>query len=87
MATAHDALTDLLDPLGNCMTPEVAQKVIHLRASDAANEQMRLLADKSAAGELSAAEREEYEACVAAGTFISILQAKARNIIRRNGAA
>jgi hypothetical protein len=87
MATAHDALADLLDPLGNCMTPEVAQKVIHLRASDAANERMRFLADQSAAGTLSAAEREEYEACVSAGTFIAILQAKARNIIRRNGAA
>jgi len=87
MATAHDALTELLDPLGNCMTPEVAQKVIHLRASDAANERMRFLSDKSTAGTLSAAEREEYEACVAAGTFIAILQAKARSIISRNGAA
>lgn len=87
MATAHDALTDLLDPLGNCMTPDVAQKVIHLRASNAANERMGFLADKSAAGTLTAAEREEYEACVSAGTFIAILQAKARSIIRRNGAA
>ena len=87
MATAHDALTELLDPLGNCMTPEVAQKVIHLRASDAANERMRFLSDKSTVGTLSAAEREEYEACVAAGTFIAILQAKARSIISRNGAA
>ena len=27
MATVHSALTDLLDPLGDCMTPEVASKV------------------------------------------------------------
>lgn len=87
MATVHEALTDLLDPLGECMTPEVARKVIQLRASADANERMQLLADKSAAGMLSADEREEYEACVSAGTFIAILQAKARSIIRRTGAA
>ena len=87
MATAHDVLADLLDPLGECMTPEVAQKVIRLRASATANERMLVLADKAAAGTLSADEREEYEACVSAGTFIAVLQAKARNIIRRNGAA
>jgi len=27
MATVHSALTDLLYPLGDCMTPEVASKV------------------------------------------------------------
>jgi hypothetical protein len=26
----HSSLTDLLDPLGNCMTPEVARKVVQL---------------------------------------------------------
>jgi len=35
MATVHSALTDLLDPLGDCMTPEVARKVVQLRASAA----------------------------------------------------
>jgi hypothetical protein len=30
MATVHSSLTDLLDPLGNCMTPEVARKVVQL---------------------------------------------------------
>ena len=87
MATVHEALTDLLDPLGECMTPEVAHKVIQLRASAAANERMQLLAYKSAAGTLSDDERGEYEACVSAGTFIAILQAKARSMVCRTGAA
>ena len=87
MATAHAALTDLLDPLGDCMTPEVAKKVVQLRASADANGRMQLLAGKSAAGTLSNEEREEYEACVSAGTFIVILQAKARRILGQNGAA
>jgi len=87
MATVHEALTDLLDPLGECMTPEVARKVIQLRASAAANERMQLLAQKSAEGALSDEERDEYGACVSAGTFIAILQAKARSMVCRTGAA
>jgi hypothetical protein len=48
MATVHDTLADLLEPLGECMTPEVAEKVIQLLASAAANERIGLLAGKSA---------------------------------------
>ena len=87
MATVHSALTDLLDPLGDCMTPEVARKVVQLRASADANSRMQLLAGKSTAGTLTDAEREEYDACVSAGTFIAILQAKARRMLGQNGAA
>ena len=53
MATVHSALTDLLDPLGDCMTPEVARKVVQLRASADANSRMQLLAHKSTAGTLT----------------------------------
>jgi hypothetical protein len=87
MATVHSALTDLLDPLGDCMTPEVARKVVQLRSSADANSRMQLLAGKSTAGTLTDAEREEYDACVSAGTFIAILQAKARRMLGQNGAA
>ena len=87
MATVHSVLTDLLDPLADCMTPEVAGKVIRLRASADANNRMQFLADKSAAGTLTDDEQEEYEACVSAGTFIAILQAKARRMLGNNGAA
>ena len=83
----RSTLTDLLDPLGDCMTPEVAKKVVQLRASADANSRMQLLAGKSAAGTLTDEEREEYEACVSAGTFIAILQAKARRMLGQNGAA
>jgi len=43
MATVRSALTGLLDPLGDCMTPEVARKVVQLRASADANSRMQLL--------------------------------------------
>ena len=87
MAYPHTVLTACLDPLGDCMTPEVARRVIQLRASAEANIRMHLLAGKSAQGTLSEEEREEYESCVSAGTFIAILQAKARTIVGQSGAA
>ena len=64
-----------------------ARKVVQLRASADANSRMQLLARKSTAGTLTDAEREEYDACVSAGTFIAFLQAKARRMLGRNGAA
>jgi len=87
MAYPHTVLTAILDSLGECMTPEVARRVIQLRASAEANIRMHLLAGKSAQGTLSEEDREEYESCVSAGTFIAILQAKARKIVGQNGAA
>jgi hypothetical protein len=36
---------------------------------------------------LSEEEREEHESCVSVGTFIAILQAKARTIVGQSGAA
>ena len=85
MATVHSALTDLLDPLGDCMTPEAARKVVQLRVSTDSNSRMQLLAGKSTAGTLTDEERDEYEACVSAGTFIAILQVKARRMLGQNG--
>ena len=87
MASPHTVLTAILDPLGECMTPDVARRVIHLRASAESNIRMHFLAGKSAQGTLSEEEREEYESCVSAGTFIAILQAKARKIVGQSGAA
>lgn len=55
------------------MTPEVARKVVQLRASTDSNSRMQLLAGKSTAGTLTGEERDEYEACVSASTFIAIL--------------
>jgi len=52
---------------------------IHPALSDARIED---LARKSGEGTLSDSEREEYEALVSAGTFIAILQSKARRLLK-----
>jgi molybdenum cofactor cytidylyltransferase len=50
-----------------------------LRADSAVQSRVDELAEKSTSGTLTGEERSEYEAYVAASTFIAILQAKARN--------
>jgi hypothetical protein len=45
------------------------------------NERIEDLAEKSTAGELSPAERAEYQSYVSAIDFVSVLQAKARALL------
>jgi hypothetical protein len=80
--TAEPAVLDrLLEPLGICLTPAVARRIIKLRADPVAQARIEELASKSQAGTLSADEHEEYRTYVSAGTFISILQSKARAML------
>ena len=71
-------LDRLLDPLRECFTPEVAAQIAALRADPATQARLDELAERNAAGTITADEREEYEALVRAGNLIAVLQAKAR---------
>ena len=82
MSTAHGILDELLDPIGACLTPEVAERLVQLRAPDSVQSRMEELARKSEDGALSDSEREEYEAFVSAGNFVAILQSKARRLLK-----
>jgi hypothetical protein len=77
-------LDRLLDPVSEILTPEVAQKLVTLRLDPIAQAQIDRLAQRCNDGELTEAERREYETCVYAIDFISILQAKARAFLRRS---
>ena len=77
-------LDQLLTPVGDCLTPEVARHLVDLHASDDVQARLETLADKSTAGQLSAEERAEYATAVAAIEFISVLQAKARRVLRQS---
>src|ERR1019366_7991321 len=74
-------LDRLLEPVTRCLTPEALQELSELRADADLQERMEILADKNTEGQLSADEREEYETYVRAIHVVSILQAKARNIL------
>jgi hypothetical protein len=82
MATAYPVLNDLLQPLGDCITPEVAQRIVDLRAPASVQKRVEQLAAKSSEGTLDEIERQEYEALVSSGNFIAILQSKARTLLK-----
>lgn len=78
MIMSADILDRVLDPLSQCLTTDVAQRIAALRASDEVQQRIDELADKSSAGTLSGQERTEYETWVRVINFLSVLQAKAR---------
>lgn len=77
----------LLDPLTECFTPEVAQRVVNLRPDPETQQRLYELAAKANEGDLTDEESTEYRAYVEAIDLIGILQAKARVAIREGGRA
>ncbi len=80
-APISPVLDRLLDPVGRCLTPEVARALVALRLDPATQAHLDELADKSTEGRLSEAERAEYQAYVSALDPIAILQSKARRLL------
>ena len=80
--SATAVLNELLDPVGRLLTTESAKQLIELRASPTVQALVDQLAAKSTEGTLTAEERADYEAYVSAGTFIAILQSKARKLLQ-----
>jgi hypothetical protein len=76
-------LDRLLDPLSACLTPAMARRLVHFRADSATQVRVDELATKCNEGELTSAERREYEAYVRAIHLISILQSKARTVLAK----
>jgi hypothetical protein len=68
----------LLDPVGRCLTPDVARSLLKLRAPAVAQARIESLAEKCTSGALTPEEESEYDAYVWAGNLIAILQARAR---------
>ena len=81
--SANSVVNELLDPVGNCLTLEVAQRLAGLRATPKVQEKLDAFADKSSEGTLTAEDRLQYEASLRAIHFISVLQLKARALISR----
>src|SRR5262249_42760725 len=77
-------LDRLHDPVAEILTPQVARKLVRLRFDSAAQAKIDHLARKCNEGELTEAERREYESYVHAIDFVAILQAKARALLKRS---
>jgi hypothetical protein len=80
-ASSPDILDRVLDPLTGCLTPEVARRIADLRADPEVQARLDQLADKANDGELSDAEKAEYDRYREALHFITIVQAKARSLL------
>jgi len=78
-------LERLLDPVSASLNDEAARKLIGIKADAQARAQVDKLARKCNEGELTPAERADYEMYVLAGDVIAILQAKARLRLSRRG--
>jgi len=82
MSRTTQVLDRMLDPVRDVLTPEVAEALVNLRADATTQAQLDDFADRHAEGRLTPDEQAEYEALVAAGNLIAVLQAKARSVLR-----
>lgn len=74
-------LKKLISPVGDCLTREVAERIVSLRADADLQERVDCLADKANSGQLTDSEREEYKQYVSFSQFVTLLQIEARNLI------
>lgn len=75
-------LDSLLEPFGECLTPEVARKLVNLQASPAVVTRVEELADKCNEGTLTSDERAEYESYVQVNHVMTMLKARARKFLQ-----
>lgn len=83
MIAAAIHLGRLLEPLADCLPPEVAVKVADLRTDDVMQARIDYLAEQANEGLLTKEEREEYAGYLQAIDVITVLQAKARSQLRK----
>jgi uncharacterized protein YnzC (UPF0291/DUF896 family) len=84
MSTVAIHLDRFLEPLADCLSPDVAAKVANLRADQTMQNRINYLADRANEGSLTDAEREEYDGYLHAIDVLTVLQAKARSQANRH---
>jgi hypothetical protein len=83
--TRTNALDRFLDPVADCLTPEVAERIANLRLDPEMQAQIDDLADKANEGRLTPEERARYEEIVEGLDLFAIMKAMARLALRRHG--
>jgi hypothetical protein len=74
-------LDRLVTPLGDCLTPESARRVLALRPDATLQARVDELAGRHNDGLLTPDELAEYSTYVNFGTFVGILKSKARQLL------
>jgi hypothetical protein len=75
----------LVAPLGDCLTPESARRLIALRPDPELEQRMDDMAGRHTEGQLTPAEEAEYGRLVSYATFVAILKSKARQLLAGAG--
>jgi hypothetical protein len=76
-------LDRFLDPVADCLTPAVAERIVGVPVDPQTQRRLDELADKANRGELTEEEREEYAEYVEGMDVVGILKAKARKVLER----
>ena len=71
-------LDRFLEPFADCLTGEVARRVIDLRPDQVTQARLEVLREKANEGRLTEGEKAEYEEIVEGLDIMGILKAKAR---------
>jgi hypothetical protein len=80
-------LDEILEPLTNAFSRDVAQALVKIKAGEAVQARIADLAEKCNEGLLTPTEQAEYESYVQAVDMVSVLQAKARVWLAHHRAA
>lgn len=83
MITEVDIMADVIGPEHGDFSPEVAKSILRWKFTDRAAARMTELADRNSRGTLTASEREELDKYLRVGSFVNLVQAKARLSLRR----
>lgn len=82
-STLPGMLDRFLEPITDCLTPEVAERIVKSRPDRRLQARADELTDKANQGLLSEREREEYREIVEAIDVVGIIKAKARAVLAR----
>lgn len=72
----------MLNPVGQCLTRDVAALIVALRADPGMQRRLDELAEKNAESRLTSQEQEEYDAYVEALDVVAIFQTKAHKALK-----
>ena len=84
MATVENFLDRYLDPVTQAFSPDVAQRILDLKPDEGVLARVEELGQKSNSGDITEAERDEYQSLADAGTLVALLKAKARRFLAQH---
>jgi hypothetical protein len=71
---------EILAPVAECLTPEVAARILAIQIDPRVQERVNGLAEKASAGLLTKAERSEYEDLIEKADMLGIVKSLARQV-------